>query len=162
VKKLVSTVVSLVLLFIVGSAHGTPGALARMGKFTEKDLDGVFAFSADGTLYPSFPNLAPAWPAVAVGLFTFDGNGGCSVVDQLNVASIGLVPPSGFRTSTSCQYTVNPDGTGTLVASFGGNPGDIDGPGSLTFAIVDKAKVRGFRFIRADPGAVATGVAELQ
>jgi hypothetical protein len=163
VKGFAGAIVPLVLLLsIVGFAHNAPGALADTGKFTEKDLNGTFAFSADGTLYPAFPALSPAWPAVAVGLFTFDGAGGCSVVDQLNVGTLGLVPPAGFRTSTSCQYSVNPDGTGTLETSFGGDPGDINGPGRLTFAIVGKGPVTEIRFTRVDPGAVATGVARQQ
>jgi hypothetical protein len=160
VKRFASVVVPLVLLLgFVSSVHSAPAALAGSAEFTEKDLNGVYAFSAEGTLYPSFPDSSPALWTAAVGLFTFDGAGGCTVVDQLNIASLGLVPPTGFRRSTSCQYTVNEDGTGVLEASFGGDIGDINGPGSLTFAIVDKGEIR---FIRADPGAVATGVAREQ
>jgi hypothetical protein len=157
VKRFARVVVPLVfLLGFVTSVPNAPTALASSVKFTDGDLDGVFAFSAEGTLYPSFPDSSPALWTAAVGLYTFDGAGGCTVVDQLNIASLGLVPPTGFRRSTSCQYTVNEDGTGTLEASFGGDVGDINGPGSLTFAIVDKGEIR---FIRADPGAVGTGVA---
>lgn len=162
-KKFVSLIVLLVLLFLLtASIPDAQDALAHNGEFTQKDLMGVFAFSAEGTLYPSFPALSPALPTVAVGLFTFDGNGGCTVEDQLNLASFGLVPSTGFRVSTTCQYTVNPDGTGALETSFGGSPGDINGPGSLTFAIVDKGPVAELRFIRSDPGAVASGVARQQ
>lgn len=150
-----------VQLAVVGFFTNVPRALAD-STYTVKDLKGVFAFSAEGTLYPSFPELSPALPAVGVGLFTFDGAGGCSVVDQFNVASLGLVPSAGFRTSTSCQYTVNSDGTGTLEASFGGSVGDINGPGSLTFSMVGKGPVTEIRFIRSDPGAVAMGVARQQ
>jgi len=161
-KKVISLISPLILLFTLTASAPVQDALPRMGKFTPSDLSGVFAFSAEGTVYPSFPALSPALPAVAVGLFTFDGTGSCMVMDQLNLASLGLVPSTGFRTSTTCQYTVNPDGTGTLEASFGGSPGEIDGPSSLTFAIVDEGPVMEIRFIRADPGAVATGVAKQQ
>ena len=162
-KKIISLIISLVLLFLLtASIPGAQNALASNGEFTQSDLSGVYAFSAEGTVYPSFPALSPALPGVAVGLFTFDGAGGCTVMDQLNLASLGLVPSTGFRTSTTCQYTVNPDGTGTLESSFGGSPGDINGPSSLTFVIVDKGPVMEICFIRVDLGVVATGVARQQ
>lgn len=162
-KKYIGIAVLLVIfLAVIAAAPNLQGALAGRNAFSEGDLHGAFAFSADGFLYPSFPALDPALPTVAVGIFSFDGAGGCSVMDQLNLASLGLVPPTGFRSSTTCQYSVNPDGTGTLVTSFGGSPGEIDGPGTLTFAIVDKGSVTEIRFIRVDPGAVASGVAREQ
>ena len=161
-KKFISLISPLILLFFLTAPSPGQDALPNMGKFTQSDLRGVFAFSAEGTLYPSFPALSPALPAVAVGLFTFDGAGSCMVKDQLNLASIGLIPSTGFRTSTTCQYTMNPDGTGKLEASFGGSPGEIDGPSSLTFAIVDGSPAMEIRFIRADLGVIATGVARQQ
>ena len=161
-KRLAATVALVALVVaIAGFAHNAPATLADSG-FSEKDLSGAFAFSAEGTLYPAYPALSPALPAVAVGIFSFDGAGGCTVVDQLNIASLGLVPATGFRTSTSCQYRVSPDGTGTLETSFGGIPGDVNGPGMLTFVIVGKGTATELRFTRVDPGAVATGVARKQ
>jgi hypothetical protein len=162
VRRLAGAVALVALVVaIVGFAHRVPATLADSG-FSAKDLSGAFAFSAEGTLYPAYPALSPALPAVAVGIYSFDGAGGCTVVDQLNIASLGLVPATGFRTSTSCQYSVNADGTGTLETSFGGAPGDVNGPGVLTFVIVGKGPVTELRFTRVDPGAIATGVARKQ
>jgi hypothetical protein len=160
-KRLLLVCAAIVLVAVVvvaGLASHTRDALAD-STYSEEDLNGVFAFSAQGTLFPDFPALSPALAAAGVGMFTFDGVGGCTVVDQLNIASVGLEPATGFRTSTSCHYAVNPDGSGTLVSSFGGNPGDINGPGSITFVIADKGPVTELRFIRGDPGVVAEGVA---
>ena len=80
----------------------------------------------------------------------------------MNIASVGLEPATGFRTSTWCCYTVNPDGTGTLKSSFGGNPGDINGPSSIPFVIADKRPATEMRFIRGDLGVVAEGVAHMR
>lgn len=161
--KRIATVIFLptLLLAFVGITL-RPSAASADGAFKLQDLTGTFAFSAEGTLYPAFPALTPAWPAVAAGLFTFDGAGGCTVVDELNIATVGPVPPTGFRRSTLCHYTVNADGSGRLETSFGGSAGEINGPGSLTFTIVDKGPVMELRFIRSDPGAVAMGVAREQ
>jgi hypothetical protein len=159
---LVCTVIAMVaVLVVIGLASNARDALADT-TYSEKDMNGVFAFSAQGTIYPAFPDPSLALAAAGVGLFTFDGAGGCTVVDQLNIASLGLEPATGFRTSTSCDYAVNADGTGTLMSSFGGNPGDINGPSSIIFVIADKGPATEFRFIRGDPGAVAEGVAKMR
>jgi hypothetical protein len=156
-----AAIVMLAVLAVAGLASDARGALADT-TYSEKDLDGVFAFSARGTIYPAFPELSPELAAVGVGLFTFDGVGGCTVVDQLNIASVGLEPAAGFRTSTSCNYAVNPDGSGTLVSSFGGNPGEINGPSSIIFVIAGKGPTTELRFMRGDLGAIAEGVATVQ
>ncbi|HEX9604269.1 MAG TPA: hypothetical protein VF973_11005, partial [Myxococcales bacterium] len=93
-------------------------------------------------------------PAVAAGIFTFDGSGGCTVTDTLNIGVIGAIGP---RVSTSCGYAVNPDGTGTLTVVF---PPPLDAPVPLSFVIVDNRKE--FHFIRTDRGAVAAGIARRQ
>jgi hypothetical protein len=93
-------------------------------------------------------------PAVAVGIFTFDGAGGCATTDTINIGLLGSIGP---RTSTSCSYGVNPDGTGTIMVAF---PPPLEQPVPLSFVITDNRKE--FRFIRTDRGAVAAGVAVRQ
>jgi hypothetical protein len=156
-KKLAIVIIPLILLAIAVSAY-TPAIQAGNNKYSVKNLKGDYAFSAAGMMYPNFPDLSSASWVAAVGIFSFDGAGSCLVHDQLNVGPFGLVPATGFRTSTTCAYNVNPDGTGKLQVSFGGAPGEFDGPGSLTFAIVGKE----IRFIRSDPGLVANGLAQRQ
>jgi hypothetical protein len=70
---------------------------------------------------------------------------------------------SGFRPDPGAAQLRDASG-GPVDAYYhaGGSPGDINGPGSLTFVILDKGPVMEIRFIRADPGAVANGVARQQ
>jgi hypothetical protein len=157
-KKLAIVIVPLVLLAIAVSAYSIPAIQASSGQYSVSDLKGDYAFSADGMMYPNFPDLSSASWVSAVGVFSFDGAGSCTVHDRLNVGPFGPVPATGFRTSTTCTYNVNPDGTGALQVSFGGAPGEFDGPGNLTFAIMGKE----IRFIRSDPGLVAKGMAQRQ
>lgn len=117
-------------------------------EITNETIEGSWGFSASGTIVP--PAFLNATPAVAVGIFEFDGEGLCVISDTINIGGV-----SASRTSDSCDYTVNPDGTGTLSAQF---PGEL-APVPLSFVLVDDASV--FRFIRTDLG-VASGVAERQ
>lgn len=121
------------------------GATSQAGEnFTLHSIQGTWGFSASGT-------LAGAVPAAAVGLLTFDGAGGCSESAKLNAG--GTVYP---LTTTACSYTVNSDGSGSVIVTFAGF-------GSFTtdFVIVDVAKE--FHFIISDvSGTVASGVAQRQ
>ena len=133
-------------LVIVLGVSIVPSAQADE-QFTNKSIAGTWGFSASGT-------VVGVGPAVAVGLFAFDGTGGCSINDTLNIATIGQVGP---RTSTACTYNVNQDGTGTLTADF---DQPFGGPLPLSFVIVNKKNE--IQFIRTDTIAVASGVAKKQ
>jgi len=135
----------LCLLFALGLASIAPGAEAEPQSFTVGSLSGVFGFSAAGTIVP--PAVPVATPAVAAGTMTFDRQGGCVISDTINIGGA-----SAFRTSTTCTYAVNQDGTGSMLALFPGDPG----PTPLSFVIVNHESE--IRFIRTDLG-VATGVA---
>ncbi len=137
---------------MVGDDAGPPTVSADDDGFTNESIEGAWGFSASGTVLP--PALPAATPVAAVGIMTFDGDGGCSITDQINIGG-AAVPPVGFRTSTTCSYAVNSDGTGTISVLFSGDPGPIP----LTFVIVDDAEE--IRFIRTDLG-VASGVAKRQ
>ena len=121
--------------------------------FTDKSIEGRWAFSAQGTILP--PALPAATPAVAVGILDFDGSGGCSITDTTNLGGTKIGP----QTSETCTYSVNPDGTGTFSVAFPGPDGAPGPPAPISFVIVDKN--REIRTIRTDFG-VASGVAKRQ
>ena len=137
---------TLSFLFI-GLATVMSGAHAD-DEFSAESIEGGWGFSAAGTIVP--PAFLEPTPAVAVGTMTFDGDGFCSISDTINIG--GTVAS---RTSTTCDYTVNGDGTGSISVSFPGDPG----PTPLDFVIVNDGEE--LRFIRSDLG-VASGVAKLQ
>ncbi len=118
--------------------------------FTNESIEGRWGSSIQGTILPPF--APPATPAAAVGILNFDGVGGCSITDTVNIGGTVIGP----RTSTTCTYSVNPDGTGTFSVAFPGDPG----PTPISFVIVNKAKE--IRTIRTDNVAVAAGVAKRQ
>ena len=137
---------ALFMLLIMGGLNGIPGMQAQGGEFGQESIRGQWGFSAHGTIVP--PAAPAPIPAVAVGIMTFGRNGVCSISDTININGF-----SASRTSFACVFTVNPDGTGTLEASFAGDPG----PTPLAFVIADHKKE--IRFIRTDLG-VASGVAK--
>ncbi len=140
---LISAIITLAAS-ISASADDNEDGLA----FTDETIAGSWGFSASGTIVPpAFP--APT-PAVAVGIIDFDGAGFCVISDTINIGGQSL-----SRVSDTCEYGVNPDGTGSLTAEFPGDPGPVP----LSFVLVDDANA--FRFIRADLG-VASGGAERQ
>lgn len=141
-KKATATVLS--LLFLGGA---TSLWAADEAQFTTQSLQGKWAFSASGTIVP-LATPQPT-PAVAVGIMSFDGDGGCSITDTINIGGSSL-----SRTSSSCTYFVGSDGQGSLTVQF---PGDTN-PTPLALVLVSNNE---FRFIRTDLG-VASGVASRQ
>ena len=127
--------VGIASIFILG-ANILPGAYAHK-QFTNKSIEGTWGFSGSGT--------TSGTPGVAVGLTTFDGNGGCSVKQDFNT-------PSGLQTFTSiaCTYKVNPDGTGTATATF---PPPVVSS-TISFVIVNKESE--ILAITKDPGVLAS------
>ena len=112
------------------------------------NLYGRWGFSAAGTILP--PVVPTAIQAAVVGTMTFDGRGSCVVSDTLNVGGNTAV-----RTSKTCKYTVNPDGTGTILMEFTEDPGPIP----LSFVLVDGQSE--IQFARTD-ALPAIGVAKRQ
>ncbi len=121
--------------------------------FSSETIEGNWGFSGSGTILP--PALPAPTVAVVVGIFSFDGSGGCTITDQINIGGQAIPSSLGFRSSQSCSYLVNRDGTGTIEVIFPGDPA----PTPLSFVIVDEAEE--LYFIRADLG-VANGVATRQ
>lgn len=128
-------VVGVASIFVLGASI-LPGAYAHK-QFTNKSIEGTWGFSGSGTINGT--------PSVAVGLTTFDGNGGCSVKQDSNT-------PSGLQTLTSiaCTYKVNPDGTGTGTATF---PSPAVSS-TISFVIVNKESE--ILAIRKDPGVLSS------
>lgn len=110
-------------------------------KFTDRSLRGAYGLIANG-----FSDGATT-PGVRAGIFTFDGKGGCSIVSVVNAGTAGSVS----QNSTTCTYTVNPDGTGTLTADI---------PYNAFFVITNHG--RELQVIRTEAGIVASGVAKRQ
>lgn len=135
----------------VGAAALVPDTADAQGQgaFNENSIRGTWGFSAQGTVLA--PDPPGPFPAAAVGIMEFSSNGDCSITDVVNFG--GAATP--VRTSTECTFTVNPDGMGTILAEFPGDPG----PTPLSFVIVDNK--RELQFIRTDAG-VARGVAKRQ
>lgn len=105
----------------------------RKTPFTEQSIKGAWGFSGNFGMIVSPDNPDPV-PSAAVGRVLFDGKGGCSVTTTVNVNGTIVGPMS----SDTCTYSVNPDGTGTSVAEFPGDP--FNEPASVSFVIVDRKK----------------------
>jgi len=77
------------------------------------------------------------------------------VFDTINIGGTAIPPSPPPRESETCEYDVFPNGFGTILVTFDGDPG----PTPLSFVIVDGGNE--IRFIRTDLG-VASGVAKRQ
>lgn len=73
--------------------------------FSDRSLKGSCGWAASGTLNGD--------PAAAAGINTFDGKGGCTSSARLDWGGQALT-----MAPVSCEYSVNPDGTGTLVQTY--------------------------------------------
>ncbi len=116
-------------IFVLGVSI-LPGAYA-VEQFTNKTIEGTWGVSGSGTM-TDFGSI------VFVGLFTFDGNGSCSVKEDFNSPLVFV----NNITSIACTYKVSPDGTGTatpifLNISFGEGP-LLSLTSTYSFVIADK------------------------
>jgi len=97
--------------------------------FSERSVAGAWSYAgSSGLLVP--PAAPEPTPAATVGIFYFDGEGGCSAHGFVNVLG------STVETETlECSYSVRRDGFGTAEATFTNAP--IDDPFPFTFVIGD-------------------------
>ncbi|HEY7495895.1 MAG TPA: hypothetical protein VIH59_32925 [Candidatus Tectomicrobia bacterium] len=144
---LVPCIVGVVSLVGVGLASSVRIAQAQ-GDFTNGSMQGTWGFAATGTLLLS--GEPAAIPLVALGLLHFDGTGICSIAATANIN--GASAP---HASTTCTYTVDPNGIGSLSAVFPETPE----PATVAFVIVHNETE--LRFISTDVGVVS-GVARKQ
>ena len=138
--------VTMLMLAAVLSAVVTTQAVAN---YSLKSLKGSYGFSGSGTLAGGTIQVA------VVGVNSFDGAGGCQITARFNVA--GAVTS---LTTATCSYTVNPNGTGGITATFNEPP---FGPFRSDFVIADSKKE--IRFVLSDGfggGTVGSGVAHKQ
>ena len=136
--------ISVIVVLVGVTSHGS----AEADGFDNESLEGTFGFSASGDIVAPNPL---AGPAVAAGLATFDGAGGCTISDIVNVAApVGVIA----RTTVSCTYSVALDGSGTLSPTF---PPPF-GLTPIAFVIVENEDE--FRFIRTTPTVHVSGVAK--
>lgn len=109
--------------------------------FTNKSIKGMWGLSGNGTLYP--PLVPEPTPFSNMGTTYFDGDGECQVKIFVNIAGNFL----GSASSDTCSYSVNPDGTGSGIATFS-DPG-APPSSSIEFVIVDHGQE--LRAIYSDP-----------
>jgi hypothetical protein len=121
----------------VRSSMASDDETGSSGSFSNRSIKGAWGFSG-GLAYGVPPGFPQALPFVGVGRLVFDGVGGCSVENVVNVNG----QSSRFR-SSSCHYTVSPDGMGTAEADFP----DAPVPGSVPVAFVISDHGREIRLI---------------
>jgi hypothetical protein len=98
--------------------------------FSNRTIKGHYGFNS--SLAWLLPPAAPqAVPAAGMGRIVFDGEGQCEVTSVANfngnVAQLA---------SSSCSYSVDPNGMGSAEAVFPG--GSVPGPVDVSFVIVDR------------------------
>jgi hypothetical protein len=138
-----------VVAFVVVALLASVGTIQATSSFSVRTLKRTYGLSGSGTL------LGGTVQAAIVGVNSFNRAGGCAISAQIN--AFGTVTPV---SSTSCSYTVNPDGTGVLRVTFDTPP--YTGPFRSDFVIVDNAKEIRFMLSDQSGGTVATGVAKRQ
>lgn len=134
------------LLTACGSGgNGSTPVGAGQGNFSKASLKGQYAYQIAG--YDVSNNGAPYREA---GYFVADGNGNLtSGSDDFSEAPTGTVQ----NNSTSGNYSIANDGTGTLALSIAGNALNF----SLTMVSSNEVLMN-----EADSGAIAAGRADLQ
>ena len=152
--SVIATIAALLAAPIIAEFIG--GTSSQANGFTDFSITGTYGFFAevwftklgDGGPFPYVPHKKGA----LVGLFTFDGSGGCTQLGILNGGggSFGPIP------STSCSYGVNSDGTGFITLT---TPA-AQGPQSLSFVIVSGGEE--IFLLDGNPGVTGYGVLKRQ
>ncbi len=112
-RYLMSAKKTLLMLLVIGLVGVFVTSSQADRKFTEKSIKGTWGYTVAGTI--------GGGPATGVGLVTYDGAGEC-----VNSVKMELTTPTGvqvFQITTtepggSCVYSVNPDGTGSMLVNF--------------------------------------------
>ena len=121
---------------------GASSAAAQEG-FSDARLQGAYGLNGSGTIGGAgFSTMGRA---------VFDGRGNCTYVTTMSVGGA----PYGPLAATSCAYSVNPDGTGTVTIT-------LPGLGSGTFAFVLVSEAREVLGIINTSGYIATITAKKQ
>jgi hypothetical protein len=146
--RLALIMTGLITPLVVGFIDSDAGAIDDTQRHKEKmfrdaDVEGPYAFSFDGTVIGT-------GPVAATGVVVADGKGNItSGVRTLNVN--GFVAQQTF----ACEYSVNPDGTGSAVCLLD-NP--LPGaPAVETFDFALERRARAFRLLGTTAGITVLG-----
>ncbi|NNF65938.1 MAG: hypothetical protein HKM98_00350 [Gammaproteobacteria bacterium] len=127
----------LVLAVSIFIALGT-GLSAHAGD-SNKSIKGTWSLFVQGSTTMSSPLAPSGTPLVAIATVTFDGEGGCSSIDQIILGGVYIPSRDGFRNTAEggdCVYQVNEDGTGFFDVTFSGA-----GPTTVTFVLAGKNEI---------------------
>jgi hypothetical protein len=146
-KRLVGGAAAMVAAIVLTmSAHSFADHENNTPVFSVHSIKGAYGCVVPfGMALP--PSVPQAVPAAVVGRVVFDGEGGCSIrqIDNINGQVIE------FQTTT-CQYTVSPEGIGTTEATIPGFP-----TATTTFVVVQGGQELHFVFTTpAAAGGTAT------
>lgn len=167
-NKLIRSCMYIILASAFSLSSLTASASGPSNKFKNKDIRGNWGFSATATIVGPVPDRCPGLGAnaisppcnlVAVGIFSFDKDGTCSLNVRMGVDGLTLPPHGQGVASTdapggACDFEVRPDGTGSIFEHFPDQP-----LVTLDFVITDRKKE--IRFIRRDV-VMASGVMKRQ
>ena len=104
-------------------AGGGASAAAAQERFSDASLQGAYGLNGSGTVGgTSFSTMGRA---------VLDGRGHCTYVTTMSVGGA----PYGPLAATSCAYSVNPDGTGTVNITL-----PVLGAGTFAFVLVSEAR----------------------
>lgn len=109
---------ALAVLIVAGNAWA--GGRGDWPREPNHRLRGSYGFAATGYFNAGFDDATQTTTgAVAerVGVYTFDGSGGCKIHSLANKAGLAAAVE---QDSTACTYKVNADGTGEVDAVLGG------------------------------------------
>lgn len=138
---------------VVSSAFADPGSR----EFSDRTIRGNWGFTATGNFVAPVPGrcpglganaIAPPCDFLAVGIFSFDGEGQCSINVRMGIDGLTMPPHGQGAASTdapggACVYEVNEDGTGVILQNMPNEP-----TVTLDFVITDRKKE--IRFVRRD------------
>lgn len=158
----------LVLVSVFSMGSYSVSAHESRHNFTNRTIQGNWGFSATANIVAPVPGRCPGLGAnavsppcslVAVGIFSFNKKGKCSLNVRMGVDGLTLPPHGQGVVSTDapggvCDFEVRPDGTGSIHEHFPDQP-----LVTLDFVITDHK--REIRFIRRDV-VMASGVMKRQ
>jgi hypothetical protein len=123
-------------LLILGSLGLIPPVLAEPG-FTNKSIRGTWVLSATGRFASSGSADAPF---ALVGLATFERGSQCALTLSINAGGTNW-----SASATTCTFSVQEDGTGTLQATFANTHPVPFPPLALFFVIVNDDEILAIR-----------------
>jgi hypothetical protein len=132
-----SAVLAAALALTLTARRSTASDVGEEEQFSIRTIKGAYGFNSSlGWLLP--PAAPQAVPAAGMGRVTFDGEGHCQVTSVANFD--GNIA---HLSSSSCSYSVDPNGMGSAEAIFPGAP--APGPLDVSFVIVEHG--REIRFV---------------